>query len=293
MIKISRILCPIDFSETSQHALEHAVAVAKWYDAQIIALHVIHTPFLPMPPILFAEFATSSAPAVANQLHTWLEPARQAAVNVSTIVDEGHPTARILQRATTERADLIVMGTHGLGGFERLILGSVTERVLRKAACPVLIVPPTSRTTATVPYRRLLCPVDFSESSLAALRFGFSLAEEADARITLLHVVDFPTDDELLLEQMDVPRFHAVVQAQTQKRLDALITDEVRTWSNPTTRITCGRSYRDIVDVARDEASDLIVMGVAGRNPMDVTVFGSTTNHVVRMASCPVLTVRG
>ena len=292
MVKISRILCPIDFSETSRHALEHAVAVAKWYDAQIVALHVIHTPFLPTPPILFAEFATNSAPAVVNQLHAWLEPARKAAIDVSTIVDEGNPTVRIVERAITERADLIVMGTHGLGGFERFVLGSVTERVLRKAACPVLIVPPASQTAAKVPYRRLLCPVDFSEASLAAFRFAFSLAEEADARITLLHVVDLPADDELLLLQVDVNRFRELIEVQTQKRLGALITDEMKTWSKPSTRITYGKSYQDIVNMARDDASDLIVMGVHGRNPVDLTVFGSTTNHVVRMASCPVLTVR-
>ena len=291
-MKISRILCPIDFSETSRHALEHAVAVAKWYDAQIVALHVIHTSLLPTPPILFAEFATSSAPAVMNQLYAWLEPARKAGVNVNAIVDEGNPTVRIVERATTERADLIVMGTHGVGGFERLILGSVTERVLRKAPCPVLVVPPASQTTAKVPYARLLCPVDFSESSLAALRFSFSLAEEADARITLLHVVDFPADDELVLLQVDVNRFRDLVEGQTKKRLDALITDDMKTWSKPCTRVTYGKSYREIVDVARDENSDLIVMGVRGRNPVDLTIFGSTTNHVVRMASCPVLTVR-
>lgn len=182
-------------------------------------------------------------------------------------VDEGNPTARILERATSERADLIVMGTHGLGGFERFMLGSVTERVLRKAACPVLIVPPVSETSAKVPYTRLLCPVDFSDSSLAALRFGFSLAEEADARITLLHVVDFPADNELLLEQIDANRFHDLVDAQTQKRLDALITAEMRTWSKPFTRIAHGKSYREIVDLARDDGES-----VSGADILDAVV---------------------
>jgi nucleotide-binding universal stress UspA family protein len=134
--------------------------------------------------------------------------------------------------------------------------------------------------------------VDFSESSLAALRFGFSLAEEADARITLLHVVDLPADDELLLLQVDVNRFRDLIEGETRQRLDALITHEVRTWSKPCTRISYGKSYREIVDAAREEASDLIVMGDSGRNAVDLTVFGSTTNQVVRMASCPVLTVR-
>ena len=292
MVNVSRILCPIDFSDTSRHALEHAVAMAKWYDSQLIALHVLHAPILPTPPVLFAEVTAEGASAAPSQLEAWLEAARKVPLNVTTIVDEGNPTARILECAATERADLIVMGTHGLGGFERFVLGSVAEKVLRKARCPVLVVPPASQTTAKVPYTRLLCPVDFSESSLAALRFGFSLAEEADARITLLHVVHLPDDDELLLQEIDIAKFRELVEATTQKRLDALITDEMRTWSKPHTRVTYGKSYREIVDVARDEASDLIVMGVRGRNPVDLSVFGSTTNHVIRMASCPVLTVK-
>jgi nucleotide-binding universal stress UspA family protein len=85
---------------------------------------------------------------------------------------------------------LIVMGTHGTSGFQHLVLGSVTERVLRKAACPVLTVPPRAHATSRIPFSRLLCAIDFSESSLVALQFALSLAEESDARLTMLHVLE-------------------------------------------------------------------------------------------------------
>jgi nucleotide-binding universal stress UspA family protein len=155
-----------------------------------------------------------------------------------------------------------------------------------------MTVPPAVETAAKVPYTRLLCPVDFSESSLAALRFAFSLAREADAQLTILHVFDWPPDDDLLVERFDVPEFRRVVEEQARGRLQALVTDDERVWCKPSTKVAYGKPYREILDVAEKEQTDLIVIGVRGRNPLDLTLFGSTTNHVVRRASCPVLTLR-
>ena len=90
------------------------------------------------------------------------------------------------------KADLLVIGTHGRSGFERLVLGSVTEKVLRKASCPVLTVPkrlPDAVPVGPVLFKRILCPVDFSESSLHALSYAVSMAQEADGQLTVLHVV--------------------------------------------------------------------------------------------------------
>ena len=93
-------------------------------------------------------------------------------------------------------ADLVVMGTHGRSGFERLVLGSVTERVLRKSACPVLTVPKGIPDVATPPvlFNRIVCAVDFSDCSMHALNYAMSLAQEADAHLTVVHVIELPPD---------------------------------------------------------------------------------------------------
>lgn len=297
MIEIRRILCPIDFSETSRHALEHALAIARWFDSQVTALHVIHAPLIPPLPILGAVTTeTVLAPTWERQrqaeeeLRAWLEP-RRPTVKTDVAVAEGHPAAVILDNAKSRQADLIVMGTHGLSGFERFVLGSVTEKVLRKASCPVMTVPPTSQTSAKLPYARVLCPVDFSDSSLAALRFAISIAQEADARLTILHVFDWPPDDELLTQRFNAPEYVRLVEEEVYDRMEALVTEDVRVWCKPTTKLTYGKPYREIVKVAESEESDLIIIGVRGRNPLDLAVFGSTTNQVVRHATCPVLTL--
>ena len=298
MIEIHEILCPTDFSDASRQALAHAIALARWYGSHLTALHVIQVPLVPQPPIFGVAFADATPPQPVSyeerehDLRAWIEPARTVGLRVDVRVDEGDPARRIVKQARASAADLVVMGTHGLSGFERLMLGSVTERVLRQAPCPVLTVPPAPETDARVPYARLLCPVDFSESSLEALQFALSLAKEADARLTVLHVVDWPAANELLSEHFDPPDLQPQVEARVRERLEALVTEEARTFSRPTTSIVYGKPYRQILETARQEQSDLIVIGVHGRNPLDLALFGSTTNHVVRRAPCPVLTLR-
>jgi nucleotide-binding universal stress UspA family protein len=297
MIEIRRILCPIDFSETSRHALEHALAIARWYDSEIVALHVIDLPMLPPLPILSAVADPVPVPdsdrwkQAEEELRAWLER-RRSGLKTDVVIDQGQAAAIILDVATSRQADLVVMGTHGLTGFERFMLGSVTEKVLRRATCPVMTVPPASQTAAIVPYKRLVCPVDFSDSSLAALQFAFSIAEEADAKLTILHVFEWPPDDDVLTQRFDVPAYRRAVEEETCGRLEALVPDEVRVWCTPSTKVAHGKPYREILQVAANEGTDLIVIGVRGRNAVGLTVFGSTTNQVVRRASCPVLTLK-
>jgi nucleotide-binding universal stress UspA family protein len=296
MVEIRKILCPTDFSDASRHALEHAIVIAKWYDAQITALHVLHTPLLPPPPILAVGFADTIPPRHSNyeererQLHSWLEPARQAGVMADGLLDEGEAARRILHHAQSDSPDLLVMGTQGLSGFDRFMLGSVTEKVVRKAHCAVLTVPPTAGTTAQVPYTRILCPVDFSPSSLAAFEFACSLAEEADARLTILHVFEWP--DDVYTLRFDTEEYRRAAEAEAAERLETLVPDEARVWSKPSTKVAHGKPYREILSRAEQDATDLIVMGVRGRSPLDMALFGSTVNQVVRRAPCPVLTLR-
>ena len=296
MRTIKQILCPVDFSDVSTHTIEHAVLMARWYDAKITALHVRNPIVIPV-----ADFAVGAVAPPLQLTGDEIEADRAKilecfpwpAGSVDAIVDVGTPANRILDCARALPADLVVIGTHGVGGFDHLVLGSVTEKVLRKAACPVLTVPPRARTISTLPFKRLLCPVDFSDSSLSALEFAFSLAQEGDAELTILHVFDRSAEDEPLTNRpISVPEYYLRVEADFTTRLHALIPDSVRSWCRPQTRTAHGKAYREILGVATEGQSDLIVMGVHGRNALDVMLFGSTTNQVVRRAMCPVLTLR-
>jgi nucleotide-binding universal stress UspA family protein len=300
MREIARILCPVDFSDASRHAIDHAVVMAQWYEAAIVALHV-HDPVyvgvagLDLPDYQIAARADAGvARRVRAELETAFLPAVTAGVTVEMLVEEGSPAIRILEGVRAHGADLIVMGTHGTSGFERLLLGSVTEKVVRKATCPVLTVPPRAHATSRLPFRRVLCPVDFSQASIQALGVALSIAQEAQADLHLVHVLEWPVDQEPpALPSFNVPAYRVYREKEAAVELERLIPAEARAWCQPGIRLLHGKPYEQILALAGEQAIDLIVIGVHGRNALDLMLFGSTTNQVIRGATCPVLTIRG
>jgi nucleotide-binding universal stress UspA family protein len=301
-MNIAHILCPTDFSDTSAHAIELAVMIGGWYNARIAAVHVVDAGAA-VPGVGISTGGIIDE-AGLDELRTTtaarFAAASAAGVGVDVFVDVGSPAAAILDRAASLPADLVVMGTHGRGGFQRLVLGSVTERVLRTAVCPVLTVPPRTHSTARLPFRRLLCAIDFSESSMAALQFAVSLAEESDAKLTIVHVLEWPWEEppSPKLEELPVEQGAALAEYRRYRetlalrRLESLVPASAHLSQAPATRLSNGKPYVQILDVANNEGSDLIVIGVHGRNPFDMLVFGSTANQLVRRAPCAVLTLR-
>jgi nucleotide-binding universal stress UspA family protein len=212
------------------------------------------------------------------------------------IAEAGDPRAAIIDQAISKKADLIVMGTHGRRGFKRLLLGSVTEAVLREAPCPVLTVPPHARAgvSEAATFKRILCPIDFSPSALQALGFGLDLARQADGRVTLLHVVEWLTEEEPRASaHFNVPEYRRFMVEDAQERLRSLGAEESRTWVEIDDVVVFGRAYREILRAAETKPADLIVMGAQGRGGIGLALFGSTTQQIVRGSMCPVLTVRG
>jgi nucleotide-binding universal stress UspA family protein len=298
MIEIKRILCPIDFSDHSLRALDHAVAFAKWYGSSITLIHVRPPAPVPYPagPGMVATFLTPQERAALLDSLTRLQQEHCQGATCSVEVVEGLVAMEILARADAMSADLVVIGTHGRSGFERLMLGSVAERVLRKAACPVLTVP--AAVTAVTPVSELLknivCAVDFSDCSMHALRYALSIAEESDAGLTVMHVVEVPPD--LPAEDAGGPfslrEYVASAQQARLARLHEAIPDDAREYCKIDTLVTTGKAYREILRVADERKAGLLVVGIHGRGAIDRLLFGSTTQHLVRLASCPVLTLR-
>jgi nucleotide-binding universal stress UspA family protein len=289
-VKLERILCPVDFSETSQHAIDHALALAKWYGARITALHAYN------PTGATNEVERLRADVMAEFCR---RGSNEAPVDIR--VQAGSPTRPILDCAASLPADVIVMGTHGLSGFEHLVLGSVAEKILRRASCPVFTVPPRAHSTSVLPFKQLLCAVDFSPSSERALAFARSVADEARARLTLLHVLEWPWPeppapafDELPHDQaVQLAEFRRAREIDALERLDALVPCTVRDDRPPISRCAHGKPYVEILRAAGEERVDLIVLGVHGdRHPIGLSVLGSTANQVVRQATCPVVTMR-
>ncbi|MFO7822063.1 MAG: universal stress protein [Lentisphaeria bacterium] len=143
-IKIKKILCPVDFSAYSKHAVEYAIAFAKQYDAEIKLIHAVESPStafgyadLEIPePELVDEFREQAE----KQLIELTEALQERQTRVSQLLVFGKPFTEIIEEAANWPADMIILGTHGRSGLEHLLIGSVAEKIVRKANCPVLTV---------------------------------------------------------------------------------------------------------------------------------------------------------
>jgi len=291
VLQIANVLCPVDFSEFSQRAVDHAAAIARWYGARLVLLHVFQTrPNVDLPSTTMSESERQRTIADLRRMATHVPVDVPVDLRVT---EAGDVHREILTQADLVSADLLVLGTHGRSGFERLMLGSVAERIVRKAACPVLIVPRHAADTAPdepVRFRRILCPVDFSDGSERAVRYATSLAEEARAQLILLHVLEVPAEimTAPTSAAMDLDRIRAAAVAEAGRLLPALVPNPHPNWTlKPVVRE--GVVYREILAVADERRADLLVMSVQGRGAIDLAVFGSNTARVMRAVACPVL----
>jgi nucleotide-binding universal stress UspA family protein len=292
MLRIERILCPVDFSESSVIAYDYAQSLAGHYQAKLFLQHVVD--FI-LPAYAYyapASYLDDLYQGVRNdareELHKFAKLYRRDGVQPDCIVDDGDAMYSILSFAEAQRVDLIVMGTHGLKGHDRVTLGSVAEKVLRKAPCPVLVVrKPAPEVVAPEgaespgELRRVIFCTDFSDPSYRALDYALSAAAEFDAELTLVHVIeDIPSSADI----------EAAVATATQK-LDKLIPPEGVKPARIKTLVRIGRAYQQIIELTLEVQADLVIMAVRGRNALDLAVFGSTTYRVIQLGPCPVLAV--
>jgi nucleotide-binding universal stress UspA family protein len=290
VIEFTHILCPVDFSESSNRSLPHAAALARWYDAHLTLLHVVPT-FDAVPiydginiPIAYTN-PLSPEDIVAAMRRNLDASAIPPDATLAALA--GDTSTVIVERALADQADLIVMGTHGRRGFRRLLLGSVTERVLREAPCPVLTVPPGVSADAqeAVAFKRILCPMDFSPEALHAFEFAVDLARQSDGTVTLFHALEWLADDGPGVPiGVDMAELRRSVFDDAVQKLRALTEGESQTWCEIDPLVTFGRAYREIMRVTEEKSADLIVMGAQGRGGVDLALFGSTTQQVVRGA---------
>jgi len=294
MPEIRRILCPIDFSEFSVSAYRHALSLARHYRAKLFVQHIVELSRYPSASFavtagLYREFCQCLLQNAEEELQEFVKSHADSDVQPERVVELGIAPDFILAFAEARNTDLIVMGTHGRRGFDRLMLGSVTERVMRRASCPVLAVrkPPhdsigSGRQQDSVHLSRILCCTDFSENSQRALDYAISLATEYKADLTLLHVLE------------DIPvsaNIDGAIATATQQ-LDRLIPLEERNTGRIKTLVRIGKPYQQIIQLALEAQIDVAVMGVHGRGALDLAVFGSTAHRVLQLGPCPVVVIR-
>jgi nucleotide-binding universal stress UspA family protein len=274
-------------------AYRYALSLAEHYGSKVIAQHVVELSRHPSFGFaafggLYDEFREALHQSAQRELAEFVKKHTQGGVQPQLVVDEGAAADSILLFAQAQKVDVVVMGTHGRRGFDRLVLGSVTDRVMRSTSCPVLAISKPPHQAATGPeghhphrLNRILFCTDFSQNSQRALNYAISATAEYDAELTLLHV----------LEEVPTAGQTQAAIATAAEELDKLITPHQPKTMRVETAVRIGKAYEQILLFATEARIDMIIMTVHGRGVVDEAVFGSTTYRVIQLGPCPVLAV--
>ena len=285
------VLCPVDFSEHSRQALRYAEAMAVKSGGTVTVTYA-------NDPLLVA--------AAAAALHDRLV-AKRSLKELQAFVDEtlatsrkrlrltcqvsiGSPPDQILKAASRQRADLIVVGTHGLTGADRLLLGSTTMSVLQRTSVPVLAVPrrdaPLGPPSASWPGQRILAPIELDESSAREVEIAARLAQWFGSSILTIHVVAGIAAPQWL--RGDLSSHDRMRLARAQQQIDALAAIGQR-FVRTEGQVMCGVIADEIAAVAAGEGIELLITALRDRRGWFGARRGSVSYHVLAHAVAPVL----
>jgi nucleotide-binding universal stress UspA family protein len=299
MLKVKKMLFPTDFSRCAGQAITHAVHLAKKYGAEMHMLHavVLHEDDPNNPLHHFPEMDEIIArlnESIAARMDSEIEANQAVVLNIKKVQRRGiSPATVILEYAEENDVDLIVMGTQGLRGLTHFLMGSVAEEVVRLARCPVLTVREKKEPKPIEDFQRILTPIDFSEHSKKAISYAKVMAESYGAKLQILHVI----------EENIHPAFYASgkssifelipnIKEKSEQALRQLFNDAPGPKVDSEFHVVEGRANQEIVKFAEKNGSDLIVIATHGLTGIEHLLLGSVAEKVVRMASCPVFTVK-
>ncbi len=285
-----RILCSTDMSEISATAVRCGLAWAARFKAKafvLMARELTLPPryFTPEQVAVLTRQADEMEDQVRSDLESWVKGLNVGGVPFDTVIGPGPADRAILRAIHVIKPDLVVMGTHGRSGYNRFLMGSTAEKVIRQISTPTLVIRQGCRrllrgepAAGTIELRRILCAADDSKLTGTNLAVVAELARNFEADLTVLHSLEAPGwlsggVNEARDEVMQRLKAHVAAHA-ADLRVKILVNE--------------GPAYQRILDSALEEEADLIVVG--GRRPGgEYPVFGATALRVMRHAACPVL----
>lgn len=305
-LQVRNILCPVDFSEFSRVALRYATSLGHHFGARIFLHHTLQIPtdrlLGTMDATVIQGAVEAETQADKDKLTAMVEAVASEQQEIVPLLSEGEPITNILEIIKAQNIDLLVMGTHGHKGFNRLVLGSVTEHVIHEATCPVLVVSRqapekggfiTPSSLEPLPLRTIMLATDFSAASDRALTYALRWASEWGGKVVVFHAVESVpsiTQGRVDLFPEYNPSFEKQV-ARAWEKIQHLVPEAAARTCEVVHEVRHGHPKEEILRVAEEKSADLIVMGARGLGPGQ-HVWGSNSSAVVRAGKFPVLVVR-
>jgi len=286
-----KIISAIDFSTFTDTILSYSAALCKKYHATLLLVHVT----IDLNAVLehsettldLASLQKSNTRYARERLE---DLAQKMTVKNEVFVRQGTAADEITRLALEQEADLVITNTHGRSGFKRLLIGSVTEKLMKTLHCPLLALhspehDAKSSTDFEMHLRKILVGCDFSPDARLAVDYGLSLAQEFQAELHLAHAVK-PALSKTALQQSQELR------ARLEEKLDGMLPEACREWCAAHTAVLDGEPYIELMNYAKEQDIDIIVLGIRGHTLWEKLLVGSTTDRLIRHASLPVLAVR-
>ena len=288
IFRVNQVLCAVDFSPASLRSFDFAIQLARVNGARVRLLHVIPRIVASVMdmPVATSRWTAAQEKKANRELTKLKARAGRRGVSASTEIRIGDIDVQILKAIKDAGADVLAMGTHGRKGFQRWILGSVAERLLRYSPIPILLVGSAGTRAGASAIRRVLVTSDFSKGSTEAVEYATRIAGQTGASILMLHVIQDPSG------AVDWKAFPAQTAA-IHKRLEALVPSQMRRLSEVDARVESGVPYRVILKVIKASKPSLVVLNTHGHGFLDRVLIGSTAERVVRggAALCPMLLI--
>ncbi len=294
---VTHILFATDFSPCSAPAFRYAVEWANIVEAKFTVLHVLSLqPGLDIDAGIAQSYLDEQRNVAQDHLHQLLAEARQHVSQASIEMQTGLPSAKICEVAREHKADLIIMGTHGWTGFNRVVFGSVAERVIQRAPCPVLSIPDrspkdtTGKASLTIKPRHIVLPIDFSDCSMDAYEYAVQVVKWFETSLTLVCAIEPPSYS--LDFTLTHPLQDKANREKINNRLQELTTILVEQGLSAQYELVAKPSVEAILEASSEQKADLLIMGTHARKGLSRLILGSTTAQVLQHSPCPILTVK-
>jgi len=322
-IKLKKIMCAIDFSESTDMVLDYGKVLADEFHSKLCICHIVSSPYM-IPNYLpaYADYSEIEKEYIRQAEEMIKKMTERVDLEYEIFISSGYPADEITQFAKDNNADLVIAATCGGSGIKRFIVGSVTDRLVKILHCPLLVLNPSE--SAQIPllenrkkFSRILVGTDFSEGSGNAFDYALRLARKFEAKLYLAHVVR-PADPRGLGSEESINTRYQYYPAWNMadymgfkgaekiwehqrkksifKKLDnqllSMLPEDCRNWCTPVTVVLKGDPYKELTAYAEGEKIDMIVLGIHGHTLFETLLVGSTTERVISRAPCPVLAIR-
>lgn len=311
-----KIMCAIDFTDFTDSIISYSLMLCRKFHAKLFLVHVL----IDTDTLLHIN-NTSRNGDMENARKKLQELLNDTTVEHEIIITRGDSADEIQRLALEYKAEMVIIATRGNSGIKGFLTGSVTEKLMKTLHCPLLVLHTKKHDFISqaieINIKKVLVGCDFSHDSKLAFNYGLGMVRKFKADLYLAHVIkpteyvelrasdyiDVKPADYVNWRSLDYFKMQEKITENTHKRIHDLrdqlqrqlyfmVPQECRNWCTPQTTLLDGEPYKELIDYARNQDMDMIVLGIRGHSLWEKLTVGSTTDRVIRQSPCPVLAVR-